>query len=63
MSNWLLDRVKEPSTWAGIAAFFTSFGLAIVGANTHDPSVWIAAIGAGAGGVAAFVKKEQGGAQ
>jgi hypothetical protein len=57
--QWLGARLSEPSTWGGIAAFFTSAGLAVVGANTHDPSVWIASIGAGFGGVAAFVMKEK----
>jgi hypothetical protein len=59
--SWFCDRLKEPSTWGGIAAFFAAAGLALVGANTNDPSVWIAAIGAGAAGVVAFLRKEQGG--
>lgn len=49
--NALLNRLSEPSSWAGIAAVIGSIAQAVA---TKDPT----AIGAAAAGVAAFLMPE-----
>lgn len=49
--SFLLRRLAEPSTWAGVAAIVTSAAQAVA---TKDP----AAIGATVAGVAALVMPE-----
>ena len=53
--SWIASRLKEPSTWAGIAA-----GLAALGVNL-DPGLvkYVTMIGMGLGGVLAFLLPEQ----
>lgn len=53
--KWLLSRLAEPSTWAGLAAALPS--IVSLAANTNNPAAWAAA----AGGIAAAVIPEQGG--
>jgi hypothetical protein len=51
--NFILARLAEPSTWAGIAAVI---GTAAQAVATKDP----AAIGATVAGVVAMLSKEKG---
>jgi hypothetical protein len=55
---FLLARLTEPSTWLGIAAFGASMGSALAAAGMHQAGLAIGAIGAGFGGVGAFIAKE-----
>jgi hypothetical protein len=55
---FLLARLKEPSTWLGIAAFGASMGSALIAAGLAQAGLVIGAIGAGFGGVGAFIAKE-----
>ena len=52
--SWLLDRLKEPSTWYGVIAMLTSAGV------NFDPDLTNQIISAGVGlaGIVAFVTKE-----
>ena len=50
--DWILDRVKEPSTWAGVA-----IGCIIVGIMTGI--VWVT-LGGCVGGAGALFLKEKG---
>lgn len=52
--KWLLSRLAEPSTWAGLAAALPS--IVSLAANTNNPAAWAAA----AGGIAAALLPEQG---
>lgn len=52
--GYLLARLKEPSTYAGIAAFFASFGL--LGLTETDWNAIFGALAAVAGAVAVFLK-------
>lgn len=52
--NWLLSRLKEPSTWAGLA------GLIPTAAAVMTEPLTSQAIGAMVAGVAAVLMKEQG---
>jgi hypothetical protein len=52
--NWIVERAKEPSTYAGI-------GLVLASANVHiDPSLGASLVnfGMAAAGVASIVKSE-----
>ena len=53
--SWLLDRLKESSTWYGIIAMLTSAGVNL------DPELQMQIISAGAGlaGLVAFATKEK----
>lgn len=53
--SWLLDRLKEPSTWYGVIAMLTSAGV------NFDPDLTNQIISAGVGlaGIVAFVTKEK----
>jgi hypothetical protein len=51
-------RLKEPSSWLGIAAFFASIGTALGSAGYGQAGLIVGAIGAGFGGIGAFITKE-----
>jgi hypothetical protein len=53
--NWLISRLKEPSTWAAISAMLAGFGLHI------SDELWqhIAMIGTGVAGVLGVVVAEK----
>lgn len=53
--SWLLDRLKETSTWYGIIAILTSAGVNL------DPELQTQVISSGAAlaGLVAFVTKEK----
>jgi len=55
IAKWLIDRLKERSTWVGIAAALTAAGVAI------EPALSEAIITAGVAlaGVAAVVTKDK----
>jgi hypothetical protein len=55
---WLMARLAEPSTWLGIAAFGASTGSALAAAGFEKVGLVVGAIGAGFGGVGAFITKE-----
>ena len=55
---FLLARLKEPSTWLGIAVFGASTGSALAAAGLSQAGLVVGAIGAGFGGVGAFIAKE-----
>lgn len=55
---FVASRLKEPSTWLGIAAFGASCGSALAAAGFHQAGLVVGAIGAGFGGVGAFIAKE-----
>jgi hypothetical protein len=54
--TYLLTRMKEPSTYAGIAAFLAGFGL--LGLSQQDWNQIFGAVAAVAGVVAIFVKEK-----
>lgn len=56
--DYLLNRAKEPTTWAGIIALVTSFGVAIA----PDLAEALVATGVAIAGVVAVVLKERGSA-
>ncbi len=51
MSNWMIDRIKEPSTWAGLA-------VACIIISMMTQIGWIGFVGM-AGAVAAILLKEK----
>jgi hypothetical protein len=55
---FLLARLKEPSTWLGIASFGASTGAALASAGLPKAGLVVGALGAGFGGVGAFIAKE-----
>jgi hypothetical protein len=55
---FILARLKEPSTWLGIAAFGASMGSALATAGLGQAGLVVGAIGAGCGGVGAFIAQE-----
>lgn len=54
--NWLKTRLREPSTWAGLAIL--AQGVASVAIDHRNPNAWAALVG----GVAAVVAPEGEGA-
>lgn len=54
--KWMLKRLNEPSTWAGIVIL--SAAGQVIAADPTNPTAWLAAIG----GIAAAVKAEKGAA-
>jgi hypothetical protein len=58
--DFIIQRLKEPSTYAGIAAFLAGFGL--LGLTEQDWNQIFGALAAVAGVVAIFVKEQAGGA-
>ena len=59
MSNIILQRLKEPSTYAGIAAFLAGFGL--LGLTEQDWNQIFGALAALAGVAAIFLKEKASG--
>lgn len=55
--TFILDRLKEPSTFAGIAAFLSAFGL--LGLTESEWNQVFGAIAAMAGALAIFLKEGQ----
>lgn len=53
--KYLTERLREPSTWAGIAAVTAGFGLPM------DPGIWqnVAQAGMAASGLLAVLMKER----
>jgi drug/metabolite transporter (DMT)-like permease len=56
--DFIIKRLQEPSTYAGIAAFLTGFGL--LGLTEHDWNQIFGAFAALAGVVAIFVRETPG---
>lgn len=56
--TWLSARLAEPSSWLGLAAFGASTGTALAGAGLVKAGLIVGAVGAGFGGVGAFLTKE-----
>jgi len=54
--NSILQRLKEPSTYAGIAAFLASFGL--LGLTEQDWNQILGALAALAGVAAVFLREK-----
>jgi len=54
--DFIIKRLQEPSTYAGIAAFLTGFGL--LGLTEHDWNQIFGAFAAIAGVVAIFVREK-----
>jgi hypothetical protein len=54
--DFIIKRLQEPSTYAGIAAFLTSFGL--LGLTEPDWNQIFSAVAAIAGVIAIFVKEK-----
>lgn len=54
--KWILKRLNEPSTWAGLAAVAAAGQ--IIAADPKNPAAWFAALG----GAVAAVKREGGAA-
>jgi hypothetical protein len=52
----ILQRLKEPSTYAGLAAFLAGFGL--LGLTEHDWNQILGALAAVAGVAAIFLKEK-----
>jgi hypothetical protein len=53
--NWLLRRLSEPSTWAGLA--IVAQGVSELAVNSYNTNAWGAVIG----GLVSIVVKEKGG--
>jgi hypothetical protein len=54
--EYIVSRLREPSTYAGLAAIVAAFGLAV-------PAEWVqalSALGVAVGGVLAVVMRERG---
>lgn len=54
--DFIIKRLQEPSTYAGIAAFLTSFGL--LGLTEQNWNTILGAVAALAGVVAIFVREK-----
>lgn len=54
--DWLLKRLKEPSTWRGIIAMLTASGLAL----TPEQGAAITAVGLGLIGLVGAFTKDKG---
>ncbi len=54
--DFIIKRLQEPSTYAGIAAFLTGFGL--LGLTEQDWNTIMGAVAALAGVVAIFVREK-----
>jgi hypothetical protein len=55
---YLGARLKEPTSWLSIAAFFAAIGTALGTAGYGHAGLIVAAVGAGFGGVGGFLTKE-----
>lgn len=51
-------RLAEPSSWLGIAAFFSSVGASLLTAGHTEAAGIVTALGLGFGGVGAFLTQE-----
>jgi hypothetical protein len=51
-------RLKEPTSWQGIAWFFAAVGTALGTAGYIQSGLIVGAVGAGFGGVGQFLTKE-----
>ena len=60
--TFLGARLQEPSTWLGIAHFSAATGAALAAAGLMQTGLVVGALGAGFGGVGAFIAKEKSGA-
>lgn len=54
--NFIIDRLKEPSTWSGIASIAVAFGLGFPPGTLEA----ITQIGVGIAGLAGIVMREKG---
>ena len=54
--NFIIDRLKEPSTWSGIASIAVAFGLGFPPGTMEA----ITQIGVGIAGLAGIVMREKG---
>jgi hypothetical protein len=52
--EYIINRLKEPSTWAGLAVVFTAFGISVSEAE-------LALVGSGVAAVLAIILRERGG--
>lgn len=59
--SFIIKRLQEPSTYAGIAALLTGFGL--LGLTEHDWNQIFGAIAAAAGVIAIFLREKPAAAQ
>lgn len=57
MLDWIIARLKEPTTWIGILGLFTAAGINLA----PEMSNLIVTAGVSLGGVLAIVLKEKGG--
>jgi hypothetical protein len=55
---WLGVRLSEPTTYLGIAAGAASLGTALASAGFPKAGAIVGCVGAGFGGVGAFIAKE-----
>ena len=53
--KYILDRLKEPSSWRGLVMFATAFGVSV----NHELLPSIIAAGTGLAGVIGFVFKDK----
>lgn len=53
MTEWIIDRLKERSTWLGLISFVTAIGISV---NPAQVEAIVAAGMAAAGLVAAFTR-------
>jgi len=60
--TWLGARLSESTTWLGIASGFGALGAALAAGGLVQTGLIVGALGAGAGGVGAFITKEKGSA-
>jgi hypothetical protein len=51
--EYIINRLKEPSTWAGVAVVFTAFGISV---NAEE----LALVGSGVAAILAIVMRERG---
>jgi hypothetical protein len=58
IAAFVMARLKEPSSWLGIAAFCASIGTALGSAGDIQAGLIVGAVGAGFGGVGAFITRE-----
>jgi hypothetical protein len=52
--EYIINRLKEPSTWAGLAVVFTAAGISVSEAE-------LALVGSGVAAVLAIILRERGG--
>lgn len=56
MGTWLLDRLKEPTTWGAVGAFC---GAAAINAPAGSTAQWmLGAVAAGCGAAMAFMREK-----